>query len=110
MRQRITAVDEATTSGKQSVNEKDDLFSHLPVNVSEEGYDLYDGLSGYFRDTFEFEGKKATMEVTLVDLPPILQIQLQVGIFLLSVTIKIHIYSEYNLIGRRCNLTSLNLI
>lgn len=79
MRQRITVpLDESTSQGKSSVKEKDDLFSHLPVNVSEEGYDLYDGLSGYFQDTVEFEGKLATMEVSLVDLPPILQIQLQV--------------------------------
>ena len=79
MRQRITAVeDDPNSSGKKAVNEKDDLFSHLPVNVSEEGFDLYDGLGGYFRDNVEFEGKKATMEVTLIDLPPILQIQLQV--------------------------------
>jgi hypothetical protein len=82
MRQRITAVeDEPNSSGKKAVNEKDDLFSHLPVNVSEEGFDIYDGLGGYFRDTVEFEGKKATMEVTLIDLPPILQIQLQVIFF-----------------------------
>ena len=62
------------------MHEKDDYFSHLPVNVSEEGYDLYDGLSGYFDDSVDFEGKKARMEVSLVDLPPILQIQLQVSI------------------------------
>jgi ubiquitin carboxyl-terminal hydrolase 25 len=61
-----------------SVHEREDLFSLLPVNVSDEGYDLYDGLSGYFVDYVEFEKKKARMEVTLVDLPPILQIQLQV--------------------------------
>jgi ubiquitin carboxyl-terminal hydrolase 25/28 len=80
MRQRITALeDDPNSSGKKAVNEKDDLFSHLPVNVSEEGFDLYDGLGGYFRDVVEFEGKKATMEVTLIDLPPILQIQLQVN-------------------------------
>lgn len=65
-------------SSRSSVHEKEDLFSHLPVNVSEEGIDIYDGLSRYFNDTIEFEGKKAHMEVSLVDLPPILQIQLQV--------------------------------
>ena len=48
------------------------------MNVSEEGIDIYDGLSRYFNDTVEFEGKRAHMEVSLVDLPPILQIQLQV--------------------------------
>ena len=50
----------------------------LPVNVVDEGFDLYDGLAGYFDDVVEFEGKKSRMEVTLVDLPPILHIQLQV--------------------------------
>jgi ubiquitin carboxyl-terminal hydrolase 25/28 len=40
--------------------------------------DIYDGLSGYFDDIVEFEGRKARMEVTLLELPPVLQIQLQV--------------------------------
>jgi ubiquitin carboxyl-terminal hydrolase 25/28 len=60
------------------MHEKEDLFSHLPVNVTHDGVDLYDGLSRYFDDVVEFEGKKARMEVSLVDLPPLLQIQLQV--------------------------------
>jgi hypothetical protein len=51
------------------------------VNVSEEGYDLYDGLAGFLDDTIDFEGKKAKMEVELLDLPPLLQIQLQVRRF-----------------------------
>ncbi|TFK56339.1 cysteine proteinase [Heliocybe sulcata] len=76
MRQRLTA-SEDDRRPKASVHEKEDLFSHLPVNVSEEGYDIYDGLSGYFDDIVEFDGKKARMEVSLVDLPPLLQIQLQ---------------------------------
>ncbi|TFK41972.1 ubiquitin C-terminal hydrolase Ubp2 [Crucibulum laeve] len=56
---------------------KNDIFSHLPVNVSDDGIDIYDGLSGYFDDIVEYEGKKARMEVSLLDLPPVLQIQLQ---------------------------------
>lgn len=64
--------------GDASIHEKEVLFSLLPVNVSDEGYDLYDGLGSYFDDAVEFEGKAARMEVTLVDLPPLLQIQLQV--------------------------------
>jgi ubiquitin carboxyl-terminal hydrolase 25/28 len=56
------------------------LFSHLPVNVTNDGVDIYDGLSGYFDDIVDFEGRKARMEVTLVELPPVLQIQLQVFI------------------------------
>lgn len=78
MRQRITMPpDQSQPEAKSSVNEKDDLFSHLPVNVSDEGFDLHDGLGGYFRDNVDFEGKKAVMEVSLLELPPILQIQLQ---------------------------------
>jgi ubiquitin carboxyl-terminal hydrolase 25 len=64
---------------RYSVHEKEDLFSHLPVNVASDGVDLYDGLCRYFDDIVEFEGKKARMEVSLIDLPPLLQIQLQVG-------------------------------
>ncbi|TFY78461.1 hypothetical protein EWM64_g5551 [Hericium alpestre] len=76
LKQRLTMIPD--DSGSQpSVHEKEDLFSLLPVNVSDEGYDLYDGLSRYFDDVVEFESKKARMEVTLVDLPPVLQIQLQ---------------------------------
>jgi len=81
MHQRITALPiEASSQGKATVNEKEDLFSHLLVNVSDEGYDLYDGLGGYFYDMVEFEGRKAIMDVTLVELPPVLQIQLQVRV------------------------------
>lgn len=75
IRQRLAAVD---SKSRSSVHEKEDLFSHLPVNVAEDGFDLYDGLSGYFDDIVDFEGKKARMEVSLVDLPPLLQVQLQV--------------------------------
>jgi ubiquitin carboxyl-terminal hydrolase 25/28 len=47
------------------------------VNVTNDG-DIYDGLSRYFDDIVDFDGEKRRMEVTLVDLPPVLQIQLQV--------------------------------
>jgi ubiquitin carboxyl-terminal hydrolase 25/28 len=74
IRQRIASEEPRSRS---SVHEKEDLFSHLPVNVADDGVDIYDGLSGYFDDVVEFEGKKARMEVTLVEMPPLLQIQLQ---------------------------------
>ncbi|KAI0045879.1 cysteine proteinase [Auriscalpium vulgare] len=77
LKQRITTVSTDEPSSPAPVHEKEDLFSLLPVNVSDEGYDLYDGLSGYFDDVVEFQSKKARMEVSLVDLPPVLQIQLQ---------------------------------
>jgi ubiquitin carboxyl-terminal hydrolase 25/28 len=77
MRQRV-AVNPDERRSRLSVHEKEDLFSHLPVNVAEDGVDIYDGLSRYFDDVVEFEGKRAMMEVSLVDLPCVLQIQLQV--------------------------------
>ncbi|KAF9489022.1 cysteine proteinase [Pleurotus eryngii] len=73
IRQRVAVAAES----RSSIHEKEDLFSHLPVNVVHDGVDIYDGLSGYFDDIVEFEGKKARMEVSLVELPPLLQIQLQ---------------------------------
>lgn len=76
--QRITTLPDQRRS-RSSIHEKQDLFSHLPVNVTTSGVDIYDGLSGYFDDTVEFEGSKARMEVSLVELPPLLQIQLQVS-------------------------------
>lgn len=74
IRQRIASEE---PQAKSSIHEKEDLFSHLPVNVTDDGVDIYDGLSGYFDDVVEFEGHKARMEVTLVETPPLLQIQLQ---------------------------------
>lgn len=71
LRQRLTG------HSPSNVNEKKDLFSHLPVNVTDDGVDIYDGLSRYFDDIVDFESEKRRMEVTLVDLPPLLQIQLQ---------------------------------
>ena len=58
---------------------KEDLFSHLPVSVSDDGTDLYDGLSRYMNNVVEYQGRKARMKVSVVELPSILQIQLQVG-------------------------------
>lgn len=75
----LTDVDEIRH--QSSIHEKEDLFSHLHVNVADEGFDLYDGLARYFDDIVELEGQKKRMEVTLVDLPPLLQIQLQVCFF-----------------------------
>ncbi|KAF8596170.1 cysteine proteinase [Ceratobasidium sp. AG-I] len=66
-----------TSLRSRTVHEKEDLFSHLLVNVSDEGFDLYDGLNGYLEDEVEYAGKRSRMEVSLLDLPPILQIQLQ---------------------------------
>ncbi|CAE6409402.1 unnamed protein product [Rhizoctonia solani] len=80
--QRLHPIIDPTSSPTTSkrlatVHEKEDLFSHLLVNVSDEGFDLYDGLSGYFEDEVEHGGRRSRMEVSLLDLPLILQIQLQ---------------------------------
>ncbi|KAI0756006.1 cysteine proteinase [Daedaleopsis nitida] len=77
-RQRLIAISADDDARHQSsIHEKEDLFSHLHVNVADEGFDLYDGLARYFDDIVEIEGVKKRMEVSLVDLPPLLQIQLQ---------------------------------
>ncbi|KAJ3523880.1 hypothetical protein NM688_g8653 [Phlebia brevispora] len=78
-RQRLTPLT-LTPDKRQrtlSTHEKEDLFSHLHINVSDESFDLYDGLGRYFDDVVELNGVKKRMEVTIVDLPPLLQIQLQ---------------------------------
>ncbi|KAF8257553.1 hypothetical protein EI94DRAFT_1774415 [Lactarius quietus] len=45
------------------------VFSILPVSVSDEGYDIYDGLSSYFHSTAQLDSNTLSMEITLVDLP-----------------------------------------
>jgi hypothetical protein len=109
IRQRITSVD--AQQSRSSIHEKEDLFSHLPVNVANDGIDIYDGLSGYFDDVVEFQGRKARMEVTLVDLPPILQIQLQVCPFLSLVALYFSQLAynnrEYNSTAKLFNPTNL---
>lgn len=85
-RQRLTSLSPTDDARHQSsIHEKEDLFSHLHVNVADEGFDLYDGLARYFDDVVELGGQKKRMEVSLVDLPPLLQIQLQVRDFIVAV-------------------------
>ncbi|OZJ05178.1 hypothetical protein BZG36_02206 [Bifiguratus adelaidae] len=71
---------EDTETGKVVSNSQEEEFSHLIVDAAE-GKDLYDGLDEYFYATDLGEdfrgGKKATREVVAVELPPILQIQVQ---------------------------------
>ncbi|KAH0837895.1 hypothetical protein J3R83DRAFT_6125 [Lanmaoa asiatica] len=74
LRQRLTP---DLRKSRASITEKQDLFSHLPMNVADSGIDIYDGLSRYFDDLVDYEGGKARMEVSLVELPPLVQIQLQ---------------------------------
>jgi ubiquitin carboxyl-terminal hydrolase 25 len=63
--------------GKKPLDPKVDLFAHLLVNVAEEGFDLHDGLGRFFDDVVEFEGEHVPMQMSLIDLPPLLQVQLQ---------------------------------
>lgn len=59
---------------------KEEPFSYLLVDVAQEGKDLYEGLDDAFASSIvEIEGKKARRQDVLTELPPILQIQLQVG-------------------------------
>lgn len=105
MRQRVAVTAEDRRS-RYSIHEKEDLFSHLPVNVAEDGVDLYDGLSRYFDDVVEFEGKKARMEVSLVELPPLLQIQLQVVPNHICMAPCLLFVREFNLTVKHSNHTS----
>lgn len=64
---------------KGKVSIKEEQFAYLLVDVAEEGRDLYDGLDKVFDESeVELENGKACRRVGLVELPPILQIQLQV--------------------------------
>src|SRR5258708_2384786 len=77
LRQRLVApVSEGSRA--LSTHESENVFSILPVSVSDEGYDLYDGLNSYFHSTAQLYSDTVSMEITLVDLPPVIQIQLQV--------------------------------
>lgn len=71
---------------KTSVKEEE--FAYLLVDVAEEGRDLYDALDNVFdQSKVEVEGGTARRQVSLLDLPPILQIQLQVRTCTSSVTV-----------------------
>ncbi|KIK37331.1 hypothetical protein CY34DRAFT_15778 [Suillus luteus UH-Slu-Lm8-n1] len=61
--QRLAPVP-AQQRSKTSTHEREDLFSHLPVNVADNSFDnIRDGLSGYFDNVVDYEGEKARMEV-----------------------------------------------
>ncbi|KAL0565497.1 ubiquitin-specific protease ubp2 [Marasmius crinis-equi] len=73
MRQRFVE----TSKGQPTIHAKEDLFAHLPVNVAEDGFDIYDGLGRYFDDMIDYEGQRVPIEISLLKLPPVLQVQLQ---------------------------------
>ena len=60
---------------------KEEAFSYLLVDVAQEGRDLYDGLDASFSPSVvEVDGKPARRQDVITELPPILQIQLQVNL------------------------------
>ncbi|SNX83787.1 related to UBP2 - ubiquitin-specific proteinase [Melanopsichium pennsylvanicum] len=62
-----------------STHIKHEVFKILPIDVLEEGRDVYDGFDGFFdSDTFvATSGAVQRRSVTLLSAPPLLQIQLQ---------------------------------
>ncbi|KAF8257036.1 hypothetical protein EI94DRAFT_1774682 [Lactarius quietus] len=76
LRQRLIAPDRKGRGQCQHTIQK--TFFYTSCQVSDEGYDIYDGLSSYFHSTAQLDSNTLSMEITLLDLPPVLQIQLQV--------------------------------
>ncbi|KAM0793608.1 hypothetical protein ACM66B_001041 [Microbotryomycetes sp. NB124-2] len=73
--QKLTFED---TSVSDPVRTRQEPFFSLLVDVAEEGRDMYDGLDAVFDDSVvEIEGQKARRQVSLVDVPDLLQVQLQ---------------------------------
>ena len=57
---------------------KEEMFSHLLVNVSEGDCDLYAALDNSFDiEQVDLEGREATRHLSISHLPPVLQIQVQ---------------------------------
>ncbi|PWN18644.1 cysteine proteinase [Microstroma glucosiphilum] len=63
----------------QSTHVKNEIFTILPVEVREEGRDIYDSLDGFFEEETltGSDGRAVKRTVTLLEPPPVLQIQLQ---------------------------------
>lgn len=62
----------------EPVRVQEEPFSYLLVDVAEEGRQLYDGLDMVFESSLVLiDGKQAQRRVSLVDIPDILQVQLQ---------------------------------
>ena len=75
MRQQLEIND---STKREPIRVKEEPFFSLLVDVAEEGRNVYDGLDMVFDDSLvDIEGKQARRSVSLVEVPPILQIQLQ---------------------------------
>lgn len=76
--QRVISLKASNSS--DSASEKEDMFSYLPINDFDEGSDIYDGLDGYFMNTVTLDDTvRGRMEIEILQLPPLLQVRLQVG-------------------------------
>ncbi|SCZ90100.1 BZ3500_MvSof-1268-A1-R1_Chr1-3g01776 [Microbotryum saponariae] len=75
MRQHLEFTD---PSVPEPIRIREEPFFSLLVDVAEEGHTVYDGLDTVFDDSIvTIEGHEARRRMRLVDVPPILQIQLQ---------------------------------
>ena len=62
----------------EPIRVKDEPFAYLLVDVASEGRNLYDGLDMVFDSSLvSIDGKSAHKRMSLVTVPPILQIQMQ---------------------------------
>ena len=78
MQQRLDfIIDPLADTAPEPPRTKEDPFLSLLVDVAEDGRNLYDGLDVVFDDALvDIEGKRARRRITLIDVPPLLQIQL----------------------------------
>lgn len=80
--QQILSFEPASATAAPEVRVKEETFSYLLVDVANEGNTLYDGLDASFQPSIvDIGGKKAKRVDVLKELPPVLQIQLQVSPF-----------------------------
>ncbi|KAK9372232.1 uncharacterized protein V1513DRAFT_466843 [Lipomyces chichibuensis] len=71
-------VESSVTGGSLLVRTKEERFSHIIVDVAAGPRDIYDALGACFDvETVKLDGHPARRYVTLTQLPPILQIQVQ---------------------------------
>ncbi|KAL9939559.1 hypothetical protein V8E36_001376 [Tilletia maclaganii] len=72
--QRVVSL--APSSDAKPSEPKREIFTLIPIDITHEGCDVYDGLDNYFDDE-EVEGSNVRRTVTLQEPPAILQIQAQ---------------------------------
>jgi ubiquitin carboxyl-terminal hydrolase 25/28 len=77
--QRLEMLGDPIKNRLSSVHMKREVFKILPIDVVEEGRDIYDGLDGFFDDEIltGTGGEAMRRMVALTDAPAVMQIQLQ---------------------------------